>query len=139
MSEHEGPVNGRARWDRRGPGAVLAVVLAVALCATLVVAAIPATAQTPPAPPSPWAVERVTTGFGGTDSNGESSSASISADGNHVVFESYATNLGSPSLPSSSGGNVLAKDLTSGAVTRLNVSTNGSSLIYPWDPQVNAD
>ena len=124
---------------RRTAVRTTAVAASLSVGATLLVSAIPAPAQAAPTPPSPWTIERVSTGAGGADSDGSSQSPVLSADGNHVVFESHASNLGATPTPYVSGGSILAKDLSTGAVAQVSLGETGAPLTYPYDPDVSAD
>ncbi|MGO4525755.1 hypothetical protein AB4097_12920 [Microvirga sp. 2MCAF35] len=73
---------------------------------------------------STGAVTRLSTGLGGAETNGDSSNPQFSPDGRYVVFESLATNLAS----SDTNGkyDIFVKDLSTGAVTRLSTTANGT-------------
>jgi Tol biopolymer transport system component len=74
----------------------------------------------------------------GTQGDGNSGNAQISADGNVVVFESVATNL----VAGDTNGNrdIFARHLPSGTTTRVNVSSSGVQANgFSNDPRVSAD
>jgi len=66
---------------------------------------------------------RVSTDASGVEGNGDSSSASFSADGSKVIFTSQSTNL--VSGDTNSFQDIFIKDLNSGAVTRVSTSSTG--------------
>lgn len=66
-------------------------------------------------------LSRSSTGF---IANGDSASASISADGNFVAFESQASNLVAGDTNGSS--DIFVRDIAADAVTRVSVATDGS-------------
>jgi Tol biopolymer transport system component len=66
---------------------------------------------------------RVSIDTNGTQGNGDSSNASISADGRYVTFNSGATNL--VSSDTNGTGDVFIHDTQTGATNRVSVSTNG--------------
>jgi Tol biopolymer transport system component len=75
------------------------------------------------------AVTRITTtGFsgGGVEANGASRQASFSPDGTKVVFASLASNLVAGDTNNSE--DVFVKDLLSGTVTRISISTSGNQV-----------
>ncbi|MET9294717.1 hypothetical protein [Streptomyces sp. NPDC003077] len=69
------------------------------------------------------ATERVSVAADGTQGNGFSASPSISANGRYVAFSSQADNL----VPGDTNGaeDVFVKDLVTGAVDRVSVTTDG--------------
>jgi Tol biopolymer transport system component len=66
---------------------------------------------------------RVSIDTNGTQGNGDSGNASISADGRYVTFNSGATNL--VSSDTNGTGDVFIHDTQTGATNRVSVSTNG--------------
>jgi Tol biopolymer transport system component len=66
---------------------------------------------------------RVSVGPGGAEAHGDSFSASISADGQLVAFESRAPDLIAP--PASGNGDVFVHDRNSGVTTRVSVGPGG--------------
>ncbi len=69
---------------------------------------------------------RVSVNTSGGDPNGPSGSASISADGRYVAFESYASDLVAGDGTSGFDGNdIFRRDLLSGTTTRVSVNTTG--------------
>lgn len=76
----------------------------------------------------------------GTQGDRSSSDGVISADGRHLMFASDATNL----VPGDTNGDedLFAKDLTTGAVKRVSVASDGSQRTNFWvysEPSVSAD
>lgn len=71
-------------------------------------------------------VTPVSTAADGTFSDGSVQEVSFSADGTKVVFASDATNL----VPGDTNGNydIFLKDLTTGVVTRVSLTTDGRDL-----------
>jgi Tol biopolymer transport system component len=71
------------------------------------------------------AVTRVSVSAGGEQGNGASNGGDLSADGNHVLFGTFATNL----LPEegASRGAILTKDLTTGALVRVDTNAAGEA------------
>lgn len=67
---------------------------------------------------------RVSTDSGGVQSNGLSTAAQLSADGNFVIFSSDADNL----VPGDTNGvtDVFVKNVTTGATTRVSVDSTGA-------------
>ncbi len=70
------------------------------------------------------AVQRVSTGVGGQEANGESYSSSVSANGRYVVFESDASNLVAGDTNGTT--DIFAKDLQTGAVQRVSSAADGA-------------
>lgn len=73
----------------------------------------------------------------GTAANGDSKSPVISADGTRVAFETHAANLGGDS-----NGQVVVKDVASGAVTVASLpddATSGSADAEALNPALSAD
>lgn len=73
----------------------------------------------------------------GTAANGNSKSPVISADGSKVAFETFASNLGGDS-----NGQVVVKDIASGAVTVASLpddATSGSADAEAHDPAISGD
>jgi Tol biopolymer transport system component len=96
-------------------------------------AAVPSAAATPRAPQAPHAprVERVSTAADGSQADGPSDDAAISADGRHVAFASTAPSFGCAHfLPC-----LLVKDLATGSVTKIEL---GSGYTY-GSPMPSAD
>ncbi len=77
-------------------------------------------------PPTPGAIIRVNTAADGTQANGYSwlSFNAFSPDGTRVLFTSTASNL----VPGDTNEyqDIFAKDLTTGAITRVNTAADGS-------------
>jgi Ca2+-binding RTX toxin-like protein len=69
-------------------------------------------------------ITRVSTSFHGIESNGDSYDAQLSADGRYVVFSSRASNLVENDTNGKS--DIFRKDLTTGEIVRISVSTDGS-------------
>lgn len=69
------------------------------------------------------AVTRVSTNSQGVEANGESFTASISANGRYVAFTSAATNL--VDGDSNANADIFVKDLKTGAVTRASTNSQG--------------
>ena len=67
---------------------------------------------------------RVSVAADGTEANGSSSRASISYDGNYVVFESNATNLVGNSI-SSGTSHIYIKNLSTGSVSLIDQTASG--------------
>ncbi|MFJ5307861.1 TolB family protein [Streptomyces sp. NPDC088350] len=109
--------------SRRTSGMSLGAALLLALGA----AAVPATA----APHRPPPVERVSTAADGSQADGPSGGAAISADGRHVAFTSTAPSLGCAQYFTC----LRLKDLTTGKVTAVDL---GSGYAY-GSPMPSAD
>lgn len=73
----------------------------------------------------------------GAGGNGDSSNASISADGRFVAFESYASNLG-PS-DSSAVPDVFVRDIRSGRVFLASKGQSGAANAPSANPSISAD
>ena len=73
--------------------------------------------------PGGWLTERVSTTSSGGQASGDSEQPRISADGRYVAFESTATDL----VPLDFNGvpDVFVKDLATGAIERVSVSSTG--------------
>jgi Tol biopolymer transport system component len=73
---------------------------------------------------STGAIRRVSTSSSGQESNGESYSPSISADGRYVAFESFASNL----VPNDTNGatDIFVKDMLTGALIRVSIAASGA-------------
>lgn len=67
---------------------------------------------------------RVSTDSNGNQSNGMSFTASISADGRYVTFESYASNL--VSGDTNGKADIFVKDLQTGSTTRVSTNSSGT-------------
>ena len=80
---------------------------------------------------STFKITRVSTAANGVQGNGDSSQASISADGRFVAFTSLASNL----VPGDTKGDVFVRDLQTGAITRVSTGANDRAL----DPSISAD
>ncbi|HYY45188.1 MAG TPA: hypothetical protein VE975_08395 [Actinomycetota bacterium] len=82
----------------------------------LVVSASPASAGTP-------STERVSVGLASADTDGDSMSASVSADGTRAAFYSSATNL----VRGDTNGfeDVFVRDVTTGQTSRISIAWNG--------------
>ena len=81
---------------------------------------------------------RVSVATGGTQANGQSRGAAISADGRYVAFESYATNL----VVGDSNANVdiFVHDRATGTTTRASVATGGAqAALACWNPSISAN
>jgi Tol biopolymer transport system component len=81
---------------------------------------------------------RVSLGLAGAEADGYSSSPAISADGNHVAFESRATNL---ILGDDNGrGDVFVYDVSTGDIVRVSVDSDGNQVYGSSDdPVISAD
>ena len=83
-------------------------------------------------------VSRVSTGLGGLQADGTSTSAQLSADGRYVVFQSLATNL----VAGDTNGSydIFVKDLSDLDAAPIRVSTgiHGQANKAAW-PQISAD
>lgn len=77
---------------------------------------------------TPGAPQCVSCKFAGTDSDGDSSSPTISADGRYVAWETTAKNLapGAPPCPNAST-QIVFRDLLSGVSQRMGVPANAAS------------
>jgi Tol biopolymer transport system component len=74
----------------------------------------------------------------GGDANGNSSGASVSADGQRVAFESLASDLVAGDGNATS--DVFVRDLSSGTTTRVSVDTaGGDPNNASWAPSISAD
>jgi Tol biopolymer transport system component len=104
-------------------GVGLGVTLLLALTA-------PTASATPHAPHTPT-VERVSTTADGSQADGESNGAAISADGRHIAFTSTAPSFGCANFSMC----LLTKDLTDGEVTTIDI---GSGYTY-GSPVPSAD
>lgn len=71
-----------------------------------------------------WALSRVSVSAKGKQGNKASVKPMISADGRYVVFESAATNLAGKDT--NNARDIFVKDLTSGKVVRVSVSSRGA-------------
>jgi PKD repeat protein len=73
--------------------------------------------------PSGWLTERISTSSSGVQASGDSVVPRLSADGRYVAFESTASNL----VPLDLNGvvDVFVKDLATGAVERVSVTSTG--------------
>lgn len=89
------------------------------------------TGPTASAAPHAPRTERVSTAADGTEANGPSSGAAISADGRHVAFTSTAPGFGCAHFTPC----LLTKDLTTGEITRIDL---GSGHTY-GSPMPSAD
>ncbi len=69
--------------------------------------------------------ERVSVGPGGLQSNNDSFSGAISADGRFVAYTSYASNLLGPGVDTNSTGDVFVYDRQTGTTERVNVGPGG--------------
>ncbi|MFD3932574.1 TolB family protein [Streptomyces sp. NPDC058614] len=98
---------------------------------TLLLALTGTTASAAPHAPHAPTVERVSTAADGSQADGASMSAAISADGSQVAFTSYAPSFGC----AHSSMCLLVKDLDHGAVTRIDL---GSGYTY-GSPTPSAD
>jgi Tol biopolymer transport system component len=67
----------------------------------------------------------VSVGPGGVRANGSSGSASISANGRVVAFQSFATNLGGPDS-STTTHDIFVRDLDAGTTTRVSIGLGGA-------------
>ncbi len=81
--------------------------------------------------------ERVSVATGGTEGNGNSVSAAISADGRFVAFYSAASNL----VSDANGANdVFVRDRQTGTTERVSVATGGSPAdSHSYTPAISAD
>lgn len=70
------------------------------------------------------ALQRASTDASGAQGNGSSISASLSADGRYVCFESYASNL--VAGDTNGTGDVFVKDLAEGSVTLVSQAADGT-------------
>ncbi len=68
---------------------------------------------------------RVSLAWNGAEANHHSSNPALSADGRLLVFESLATNL-LPGADGDFGSDVFLRDLTTGAIEKLSLSTTGA-------------
>ncbi len=83
-------------------------------------------------------VSRVSVASDGTQSNGFSIYASISADGRYVAFHSRATNLVDDDT--SNRTDVFVHDRQTGQTSRVSVASDGTeSDGFSWDPSISAD
>jgi chitodextrinase len=117
---------------------LVASVIATALIAPLAAIAAPGTAsaETPSIASGGWASQRISIGPNGEEGDGDSIDPSISADGMSIVFGTTATNL----VPGSNAGNlVLLHDLATGLEEVVSLSTSGTSLSFPREPDVSGD
>jgi Tol biopolymer transport system component len=81
---------------------------------------------------------RVSESNAGIQSNGESSSPSISADGRFVAFWSFATNL--VSGDANGHPDVFVRDRQTGGTTRVSVnSANNAANGFSFEPSISAD
>lgn len=147
------PTAAAAPSRRRPSWVALVALLLLGLLASLVPATAAIAQEVPPdeppteEPPGPippstspnWPHEMVSRGPGGVPADGESTDASISADGSTVAFASYATNLRSGSTPTSSGGNVFARNLTTGTNELASIRADGSRVTFPRHTTIDAD
>ncbi|KOU77033.1 hypothetical protein ADK57_03900 [Streptomyces sp. MMG1533] len=108
--------------SRGSLGAVLLLALAGA--------AVPSAAAAPHAPHTP-SVERVSTAADGTQADGPSDGAAISADGRHIAFTSTAPSFGCANFFPC----LLVKDLATGGIARIDL---GSGYTY-GSPMPSAD
>ena len=82
--------------------------------------------------------ERISEGFGGTDTDGDSKNPSLSADGSVVAFESSASNL----VPGDSNGasDVFVRDRRDGRTTLVSVDSAGNAGNEgSFTPSISAD
>jgi len=76
----------------------------------------------------------------GTYANNHSQHPDISADGRFVVFDSFASNLVSGINPYGKGPQVFIKDMSSGAIKALSLSTSGgTSNSGNYNPRISCD
>ncbi len=84
-------------------------------------------------------VTRVSVGSGSVQGNGDSDSASLSADGRYVAFTSSASNLVG-ALDTNGVSDVFVADRTTGAVVRVSVASGGTQGNNASDsPAISAD
>ena len=81
---------------------------------------------------------RVSVASDGTQANGDSSKAVISADGRYVAFESEATNL--VSNDTNDHEDIFVHDRQTGITSRVSVNSNGTQgNIFSWSPDISSD
>lgn len=83
---------------------------------------------------------RASTDSAGIEGNAGSSEPAISADGRHVAFVSYATNL--VTGDTNADGDIFVKDLQTGQTIRVSTSTGGGQVSghnFYWPPTISAD
>ena len=139
-------MNQNSSMVRLGIPLLISFALLIGLFAVLMV--LPASAgDAPNDPPSPLApsalavdcsIRRVSVAYDGTQGNGDSSGAAISADGRYVAFSSYADNLVADDTNEHS--DVFVRDMLTGKITLVSVTSdgvqgNGNS----WGPSLSAD
>ncbi|MGH8911346.1 MAG: TolB family protein [Acidimicrobiia bacterium] len=84
------------------------------------------------------ATTRVSVDTNGTQANGQSRYPAMSGDGRYIAFESFATNL----VTDDTNGfyDVFVHDTTTGATTRISVTTNGTQADEAsFDPAISGD
>ena len=82
--------------------------------------------------------ERVSVGPDGAQADGDSSGASISADGRYVAFSSFATNL--VRADGNRSEDVFVHDRLTHTTRRVSVSSRGVQGLGPsWEPRLSAD
>jgi len=82
---------------------------------------------------------RVSTNSSGVQGNGYSYRPSVSADGNHVAFDSEATNLTSV-VNTGVASDIFVKDLASGETTRVSTTSSRALANGPsYKPSISAD
>lgn len=82
--------------------------------------------------------QRTTIGFDGTEANGNSRRATLSADGKFLVFVSDAWNL----VPEDANASfdVFRQDLQTGAIERISIASNGiEAFDVSESPSISAD
>jgi Tol biopolymer transport system component len=81
--------------------------------------------------------ERVSLGFDGTQANGDSVSASVSANGRYVAFSSFASNL----VVGDTNGttDVFVYDRTAGTTELVSVPSDGIQFLTSAAPSISAD
>jgi Tol biopolymer transport system component len=89
-------------------------------------------------------IERVSVASNGTEGDGNSSSASISADGHYVVFVSLATNLvpadTNGGVGTNEGRDIFVFDRDTGLLERVSVASDGTQGNHDsFDPALSAD
>ena len=81
---------------------------------------------------------RVSVATGGTQANGASSRAAISADGRYVAFASFASNL--VTGDTNGAQDIFVRDLQTNTTTRVSVATGGAQANqWSYEPSLSAD
>jgi Tol biopolymer transport system component len=83
---------------------------------------------------------RISTGFGGITTDGDSDSPAISGDGSTIVFRSDAANLLAAGSDTNSAGDIFAYDRPAGTISRVSVASDGAQAhAESTAPAISAD